>query len=218
MDIIVNKVFDTLKFAYFMSIKYNYPLSYMNAIIESINKHGPIKFYNLLECEIRYLQRNPLEYGKYFIAINKPICNLKIINMEKAKSIPPYLDNERESKPNNLKKHQFKPFDKVLVRNTEKQIWKPNFYSFEGYNSSGYVCTNDMKYAQCIPYNEQTAHLLGTCKPYEEPEPKVWKVTCHKNNKVFHFTNDELKHFLENAVINRKDIQWFTTTYEGNNN
>ena len=97
MDIIVNKVFDTLKFAYFMSIKYDYSLSYMNTIIESINKHGPIKFYNLLECEIRYLQRSPLEYGKYFIAINKPICNLRITNMETVKSIPPYLDNEKKS-------------------------------------------------------------------------------------------------------------------------
>lgn len=97
MDIIVNKVFDTLKFAYFMSIKYNYSLSYINTIIESINKYGSIKFYDLLECEIRYLQRSPLEYGKYFIAINKPICDLKITNMKKVKSIPPYLDNEKKS-------------------------------------------------------------------------------------------------------------------------
>ena len=97
MDIIVNKVFDTLKFAHFMSIKYDYSLSYMNTIIESINKHGPIKFYNLLECEIRYLQRSHLEYGKYIIAINKPICNLRITNMETVKSIPPYLDNEKKS-------------------------------------------------------------------------------------------------------------------------
>ena len=97
MDIIVNKVFDTLKFAYFIRIKYNYSLSYTNTIIESINKYGPIKFYNLLECEIRYLQRSPLEYGKYFIAVNKPICDLKIINMKTVKSIPPYLDNGRKS-------------------------------------------------------------------------------------------------------------------------
>ena len=36
--------------------------------------------------------------------------------------------------------------------------------------------------------------------------------------EVLHLTNDDLKHFIENAVINNKDIQWFTTTYDGNNN
>ena len=97
MDIIVNKVFDTLKFAHFMNIKYDYSLSCMDAIIEHINKYGPIKFYDLLECEIRYLQRSPLEYGKYFIAVNKPICDLKITNVKTIKSIPPYLDNEKKS-------------------------------------------------------------------------------------------------------------------------
>ena len=113
---------------------------------------------------------------------------------------------------------KFKPFDKVLVRNTEEQIWKPNFYSFEGYNGSGYVCTNDTKYAQCIPYNEQTAHLIGTNEPYKEPEPKVWKVTCHKNNNVFRFTDDKLKRFIENAVVNnKKHPNGFTVIYDENN-
>lgn len=97
MDIIVTEVYDTLRFTCFMCIKYNYSPSYVYAIIKSINKYGPIKFYNLLECEVRYLQRNYLEYGKYFVAIHKPICKLKITNMENVKSIPSYLDVERES-------------------------------------------------------------------------------------------------------------------------
>lgn len=113
---------------------------------------------------------------------------------------------------------EFKPFDKVLVRTTDG-VWKADSFSHintSEYDSSYYCMTGNWE--ECVLYNENTAHLLGTNKPYEEPEPKVWKVTCHKNNEVFHFTNDELKHFIENAVVNNKDIQWFTTTYDGNNN
>ena len=163
-------------------------------------------------CEIRYLQKNRLEYGKYFIAINKPIRNLKITNMEAVKSIPPYLDNERESKPNNMKKHQFKPFDQVLVRDSNLGLWRANFYSHLN-NNNDHVCISGI-WSYCIPYNEQTAHLIDTNEPYKEPEPKVWKIRCHADNKVFHFTNDELKHFIENTVINNRDTQWFTVNYD----
>lgn len=128
-----------------------------------------------------------------------------------------------------MKKHQFKPFDQVLVRmdhrlhkcmNDEPRIWHANLFSHIEKCEDGSIkyCANSILWDECIPYNENTAHLLGTNKPYKEPEPKVWKVTCHKNNEVFHFTNDELKHFIENAVTNNRDIQWFTTTYDGNNN
>ena len=126
--------------------------------------------------------------------------------------------------------HEFKPFDKVLVRmnpclhknvNNEPRTWYAALFSHI-IKENKYVrvryCANAILWDECIPYNENTAHLLGTNQPYKEPEPKVWKVTCHKNNERFHFTNDELKYFIVNTVINNKDIQWFTITYDGNNN
>ena len=109
-------------------------------------------------------------------------------------------------------KHQFKPFDKVLVRNTEEQTWKPNFYSFEGYNSSGHVCTNDMKYAQCIPYNAETKHLIGTTKEYHTEEPKEWEVRSSNGLFVEKYTSSELQNFINTAVINNKDITNFSIT------
>lgn len=123
-----------------------------------------------------------------------------------------------ESKRYNMEKHQFKPFDQVLVRNTEEQTWKPNFYSFEGYNNSGHVCTNDMKYAQCIPYNENTAHLVGTNKPYEKPEPKVWHVINPSGSFDEMYTAEEFSNFIKTAVINNKDITNFYVTYINPNN
>ena len=55
-----------------------------------------------------------------------------------------------------------KPFDKILVRDEEYQLWRYNFFSYihKGITYS-YVATN-LGYIFCIPYNEETKHLIGT--------------------------------------------------------
>lgn len=60
--------------------------------------------------------------------------------------------------------HEFKPFDRVLVRDSEGTIWKCAFFShMQGtlYSCSEYV------WNQCIPY-EGNEHLVGTTKNTEE--------------------------------------------------
>ena len=66
-----------------------------------------------------------------------------------------------------LKKERFdpktlKPFDKVLVRVFEHHVWKVDFYSHKGQGKEfPYICVgNTCKY--CIPYNDDTKHLIGT--------------------------------------------------------
>lgn len=61
--------------------------------------------------------------------------------------------------------YEFKPFDKVLVRCHDESQWCARFFDrmFKG----NYACTDSLRYKQCIPYNEQTAHLLGTTEKYE---------------------------------------------------
>lgn len=55
-----------------------------------------------------------------------------------------------------------KPFDKVLVRDHNDCPWRADFYShFESNTQYWCVCIGDA-YKQCIPYNEETAYLLGT--------------------------------------------------------
>lgn len=62
----------------------------------------------------------------------------------------------------------FKPFDKVLVRDTDEQAWCANYFShYKNDPDYFYVCING-SYHYCIPYNEHTAHLLGTTNPYTE--------------------------------------------------
>lgn len=62
----------------------------------------------------------------------------------------------------------FKPFDKVLVRATKDYVWYASYFSHYRVNEDcPYACI-DGSYRYCIPYNEHTAHLLGTTDPYTE--------------------------------------------------
>lgn len=57
-------------------------------------------------------------------------------------------------------KCEFKPFDKVLVRDIESGKWKCNIFSHKDEKSGYYVCV-ETYWRQCIPYEGNEA-LLGT--------------------------------------------------------
>lgn len=57
-------------------------------------------------------------------------------------------------------KVELKPFDKVLVRDFGSQAWQVSLFGYK--DSDSYYCCNGCGWNQCIPYNEKTAHLLGT--------------------------------------------------------
>lgn len=65
------------------------------------------------------------------------------------------------------KGYEFKPFDKVLVRQSETCKWEASFFSNITDEVHKYRCCG-MNYMFCIPYDEQTAHLLGTKDNWEE--------------------------------------------------
>ena len=79
-----------------------------------------------------------------------------------------------------LKKEKFdpktlKPFDKVLVRDGYKERWLCRFFSHivDGEHIYKYI-TIGSGYKYCIPYNDETEHLVGT--PGEAPEYyKYWE-------------------------------------------
>lgn len=71
------------------------------------------------------------------------------------------------------KKCEFKPFDKVLVRDTKDEFWRPAFFA-----SLDEHCITEYAYGligdpegvfckYCIPYNEETAHLIGTTEEWK---------------------------------------------------
>lgn len=62
----------------------------------------------------------------------------------------------------------FKSFDKVLVRNNDEMVWKADYFSHYKDNNDYHYCCIGNSYRDCIPFNDQTAHLLGTTDPYTE--------------------------------------------------
>lgn len=58
-----------------------------------------------------------------------------------------------------------KPFDKVVVRCGEADKWSIDFFSYKV--SNGYICTGDAWFGYCLPYNEETAKLVGTTNNVE---------------------------------------------------
>ena len=62
------------------------------------------------------------------------------------------------------------PFDKVLVRNRKTELWLTDMFTFHIDEPVAKCITG--AYMQCIPYNEDTKHLLGTTN--DCPEYYKW--------------------------------------------
>lgn len=74
MNVIVDKVYDKQRFAWFMHLKYGYTLPYAKTLANWIDKDYKHRLSNLTEAEVRYLQAtNSYRYDSEYI------CKLKII-------------------------------------------------------------------------------------------------------------------------------------------
>ena len=65
-----------------------------------------------------------------------------------------------------LSHYNFKPFDRVVVRDNNGTWQIDFFYSFDPsteFHYKGMVAN----WKQCLPFNEETAKLIGTTKDYE---------------------------------------------------
>lgn len=81
---------------------------------------------------------------------------------DEKKCVEPVLEENEKT----VAQFNFEPFDKVLVRDRDDEMWTCDL--FVCLNEEGpYDCiSSDWK--QCIPYNDDTKHLLGTCDPYKQ--------------------------------------------------
>lgn len=77
------------------------------------------------------------------------------------------VGNSEPNEPNKPiePEYSFKPFDKVLVRNSDDEKWSCDFFS---YMEEGQAICADTYWLQCLPYNEETAKLIGTTKSLED--------------------------------------------------
>ena len=95
--------------------------------------------------------------GRYLINREESECILFPSKEQRdwSKFTAPWLKKERFD-PKTLQ-----PFDKVLVRNTVNSQWRCTFYSHERKDIYKYV-TIDYNYSYCVPYNDDTKHIVGT--------------------------------------------------------
>lgn len=79
-------------------------------------------------------------------------------------------DSEKKAIVDLKPKCEFKPFDKVLGRNEKDDVWEAELFShYREESQYPFRCIGfSRKY--CIPYNEDTAHLLGTTDDWEGGE------------------------------------------------
>ena len=65
------------------------------------------------------------------------------------------------------KEYIFKPFDKVIVRDNKLDTWTIDFFSYKDKSceEAPYTTINGW-YTYCLPYNEETAKLIGTTNDY----------------------------------------------------
>ena len=115
--------------------------------------------------------------------INKPIIGL-IKEIDNEDHVYYFTEKGRYNLPENEKSFKdlffatekkeyfdpktLQPFDRVLVRNFKAYKWKCEHFSYFKENDDyPYMCCSN-SYAFCIPYNDDTKHLIGTSD--EAPE------------------------------------------------
>ena len=99
------------------------------------------------------------------------ICKLRLATDEEKRQLFDALarsskawDAEKKQIINLKPKVELKPFDKVLVRDNEDDIWKVSLFGYK--DELYYRCDNGIPWIQCIPY-EGNEHLLNTTKDVE---------------------------------------------------
>ena len=111
------------------------------------------------EDKKRYV-RKAIEEEKKFLAEKI----IKVEDSRKIDIIKRYL-SEYEYLLDEMPKHDFKPFERVLVRRTNQERWKLHLFSRESVGDNKYECLGGVGFGQCIPY-EGNEHLLGTNKHF----------------------------------------------------
>ena len=104
----------------------------------------------------------------------KDLCKLRLATEEEKKKLFSAL--EKEGKAWDAEKKQIvdlkkkwtpNPFDRVITRNDDDDIWTANIFSHMDSHGEYVTIGCVGGYTYCIPYNEETAKLIGTTNNVE---------------------------------------------------
>ena len=104
----------------------------------------------------------------------KDLCKLRLATEEEKKQLFSALEKEGKAWDSDKKvivdlkpKWTPKPFDRVITRNDDDDIWTANIFSHMDSHGEYVTIGCVGGYTYCIPYNEETAKLIGTTNNVE---------------------------------------------------
>ena len=102
------------------------------------------------------------EKGRFLIGVGECILFPSKDQRDWSKFTAPWYKKDKFD-PKTLK-----PFDKVLVSDEHHTRWRCSFFSHIVDQFHYKYCTSDSCYKFCIPYNDDTKHLVGTTEEAAE--------------------------------------------------
>lgn len=114
-----------------------------------------------------------LSMGYRTCFFKKNLCELRFATEEEKKQLFSSLekkgkrwDAEKKMIVDLKPKVEFKPFDKVVVRDKEDLVWFADLFSHIDKENNRFACVGNF-WNVCLPYNEETAKLIGTTNNVE---------------------------------------------------
>lgn len=147
-------------------VKSNNAIAVFDSWVDTTYTAFYVKYFKIVNGMRKDVQWNTKNYSK--VSNDKRMDFIKEIeNHYKGKLNLETLEIEHNKKDSD-NHYTLKPFDKVLVRDDNLRNWELNLFSHYRFEeSSPYQCLKG-SWMQCIPYNEDTAHLLDTNKNYSK--------------------------------------------------
>ena len=132
---------------------------------------GNVKLNSISDCYIEIIDN--IGSGAYFNKLGQYVSTYEVLNdcllfpskdqRDWNKFIAPWYKKKEEFDPQTLQQ-----YDKVIGRDSNDDIWECSLFShIREHESFPYRCVGN-SFVYCIPYNDETKHLVGTTD--EAPE------------------------------------------------
>ena len=104
------------------------------------------------------------EKGTYYLDESSE-CSVSVFPSKEQRDWSKFERFWDKPKIERLNPKTLKPFDKVLVRDNINNPWICDHFSYINHAD---ICITTVRYKYCIPYNDDTKHLIGTTKDAPE--------------------------------------------------
>lgn len=132
-----------------------------NCIDKIDNKYNCYAIYNTQDKEINYDDWSYISPFAKFATDSEKQQLFEALAKEGK-----HWDAEKKQIVDLKPKVEFKPFDKVVVRDKEDLVWFADLFSHIDKENNRFACVGNF-WNVCLPYNEETAKLIGTTNNVE---------------------------------------------------